>query len=118
MSQTTKQPDPAVSAGHTPGPWQYNPASRLVSAQTPTKDFPHGHVVAQVSAGPGKNTNENAALIAAAPKLLEALRSIIGHAEVRLADAERRKANPAVVAAYRSQVAQALDAIREAEGQP
>ena len=64
-----------MSNTHTPGPWEPKIKGTYVHviAPTATKNQPHGQVVAQVCSGPGKNTIENAQLIAAAPELLHAL---------------------------------------------
>ena len=71
---------PNRSKRHTPGPWSVGKSGTMIVAP-PTRDFPHGQVVASVSPGPGKNTIANAKLIAAAPDMLAALRRICSEVE-------------------------------------
>lgn len=93
---------------HTPGPWTVSSRGSYTHViAPPTKDYPVGHVVAAISAGPGKCTRENAALISSAPDLLAAAH----HAVAVLTD-------PAATDAHKiNEVVNALsDAIAKAEG--
>jgi len=65
-----------MSNTHTPGPWQNTFDGSFVYAPR-KKGTDHGQLIAQVTAGEGMNTVENARLIAAAPELLEALEAIM-----------------------------------------
>ena len=105
-------------SGHTPGPWRVGNAytSRSVgnayssrSAYAVAAEFPGGHVAFVES-------KENAALIAAAPELLEALRPFAAIEEcgvgVQVGDHAEE------VCAECSQVMRARAAIAKAEGKP
>ena len=63
---------------HSPGPWTVSTKGSYTGVMAPPrKDFPHGQVVAQVCRGPGKNTVDNAHVLAAGPELLAALKAAI-----------------------------------------
>lgn len=63
---------------HSPGPWAVAIKGSYVGVVAPpNKDYPNGHVVAQVCRGPGKNTVDNAHILAASTDLLAALKGLL-----------------------------------------
>lgn len=59
----------------TSGPLRYNPQTRYLTGP-PTKDHPHGYVIAHFMAGPGRATNADGLLYEAAPEMAELLGDI------------------------------------------
>jgi hypothetical protein len=66
---------------HTPGPWTYRPLPK--DNPDPNRDYwvddANGSRIADIL-NTGNNAEDNAALVAAAPDLLEALIDLLGHA--------------------------------------
>lgn len=66
---------------HTPGPWEAGPNPRGICSNEyvvrPAGEFPHGAWVADCGMGDDESI-ANAHLIAAAPEMLEALKSALG----------------------------------------
>ena len=73
-----------VTGGHTPGPWELHSPT---DGEPKTGDGTycvtgwHGGVIAEITPKDGRNTPDNARLIAAAPELLAALKSMVDFLE-------------------------------------
>lgn len=115
-----------MSNEHTPGPWYIAEEGEKPDPNSPAYAIPHAVVGANVPDGANfyicqtihgdsyERHNANAHLIAAAPDLLEALRAVLD--DLALRSTKRDADGTKVLAAGRSVVFAAQEAISKAEG--
>lgn len=107
------------AATHTPGPWTLAPNGRHVWADFPHDGWSSGRVVAIVDAGSGSGRDAevvkvNAALIAAAPDMLDALRTLVAYAEIKWREQQAQQFGTEFYRATNSAIEAARDAIAKA----